>query len=224
VLRVNILFTCLAFVLVFARVRSTPAYLAPEVILHKGHGFEVDWWALGVMLYELAAGYNPFQGVSAPATYSNIVQSSAGGMHFPPTFSQLLCKMVRALLETEPSNRLGTFAADGSGGASAVKAHPWFAAVGSFDFKVHAFHTIHALIILLGEGAQSASLISCSSQGARIGDFRRRCCGVSCPHHISLHVAAQRIVPTLPCTRMRTCRHQQPSTAKRNQDGTANSD
>ena len=157
-LRVTTLLTFLAFVLVFARVRSTPAYLAPEVILHKGHGFEVDWWALGVLLYELTAGYNPFQGVSAPATYSNIVQSSAGGMHLPPSFSQLLCKLVRALLETEPSKRLGTFAADGSGGASAVKAHPWFAAVGSFDFKVrtvHPFHTIHALIaMLLGEGVR----------------------------------------------------------------------
>lgn len=116
--------------------------------MHKGHGFEVDWWALGVLLYELVAGYNPFQGVSAPATYSNIVQSSAGSMHLPPTFPQLLCKMVRALLETEPSKRLGTFGADGSGGASAVKAHPWFAAVGPFDFQVrpvHAFNTICTL-------------------------------------------------------------------------------
>ena len=118
--------------------RSTPAYLAPEVILHRGHGFEVDWWALGVLLYELVAGYNPFQGISAPATYSNIVQSNAGSMHLPATFPQLLCTMVRALLEVEPSKRLGAMSPGGVGlgGAAAVKAHPWFAAIGPFDFEV----------------------------------------------------------------------------------------
>jgi serine/threonine protein kinase len=118
------------------RVHSTPAYLAPEVILHKGHGFAADWWALGVLCYELVAGYNPFQGISAPATYSNIVQSSAGSMHLPPSFPALLCHIVRGLLETEPSKRLGSVAPDGSGGAAAVKAHPWFSALGVFDFEV----------------------------------------------------------------------------------------
>ena len=43
---------------------------------------------------------------------------------------------MRALLETEPSKRLGVSIDPGSGGAAAVKAHPWFAAVGPFDFEV----------------------------------------------------------------------------------------
>ena len=111
-------------------------YMPPEMLLCRPHDQAVDWWALGVLLYELVAGYNPFQGMSAPATYSNIVQSSAGSMHLPPTFPQLLCEMVRALLETEPSKRLGASIDPGSGGAAAVKAHPWFAAVGPFDFEV----------------------------------------------------------------------------------------
>lgn len=106
--------------------------------MHKGHGFAADWWALGVLCYELVAGYNPFQGISAPATYSNIVQSSAGSMHLPPSLPPLLCHIVRGLLETEPSKRLGSIAPDGSGGAAAVKAHPWFSTLGVFDFEVRS--------------------------------------------------------------------------------------
>lgn len=39
---------------------GTPEYLAPEIILSKGYNKAVDWWALGVLVYEMAAGYPPF--------------------------------------------------------------------------------------------------------------------------------------------------------------------
>ena len=39
---------------------GTPEYLAPEIIQSKGHGKAVDWWAIGVLIYEMLAGYPPF--------------------------------------------------------------------------------------------------------------------------------------------------------------------
>ena len=39
---------------------GTPEYLAPEIIQSKGHGRAVDWWALGVLMFEFLTGYPPF--------------------------------------------------------------------------------------------------------------------------------------------------------------------
>ena len=41
---------------------GTPEYLAPEVILGRGYAFTVDWWSLGVLVFEMTAGYAPFTG------------------------------------------------------------------------------------------------------------------------------------------------------------------
>ena len=39
---------------------GTPEYLAPEMLLNKGHGKPVDWWTFGILLYEMIAGIDPF--------------------------------------------------------------------------------------------------------------------------------------------------------------------
>ena len=45
---------------------GTPEYLAPEIISSEGHGLEVDWWALGVLIFELLSGDSPFHDPSTP--------------------------------------------------------------------------------------------------------------------------------------------------------------
>ena len=39
---------------------GTPEYLAPEIVLGRGHNKAVDWWAIGVLVYEMVAGYSPY--------------------------------------------------------------------------------------------------------------------------------------------------------------------
>ncbi|KAL7051464.1 hypothetical protein ACKWTF_004475 [Chironomus riparius] len=58
------------------RILGTPDYLAPELLLMKGHGCEVDWWALGVCLYEFMTGIPPFNDETPIKVFENILQHS----------------------------------------------------------------------------------------------------------------------------------------------------
>ena len=52
---------------------GTPEYLAPEIILVKGYNKAVDWWALGVLIYEMVAGFAPFMADQPIQLYEKIV-------------------------------------------------------------------------------------------------------------------------------------------------------
>lgn len=54
---------------------GTPNYMAPELILHKGHSYGVDWWAIGVLLYELLIGIDPFADEDVMKIYENILKT-----------------------------------------------------------------------------------------------------------------------------------------------------
>ena len=66
---------------------GTPEYLAPELVLARGHNKAVDYWAFGILLYEMEAGYSPFsdpQGMDQVVICKNIVN---GRLTFPRNFN-----------------------------------------------------------------------------------------------------------------------------------------
>eukprot|EP00605_Chrysophyceae_sp_TOSAG23-4_P000233 GSChrysophyteH1.ASY1.ANO1.270.1 assembled CDS len=83
---------------------GTPEYLAPEVIKGEGHGTAVDWWSLGVLIYEMAHGYPPFYGDNPFSVYSKILACS---ISFPRSCPKSTKSIVKAFCNPSRSGRLG---------------------------------------------------------------------------------------------------------------------
>jgi len=98
---------------------GTPEYLAPEIIRSKGHGRGVDWWALGILIYEMAAGFPPFCGDSAMQTYKLILE---GALEFPRSMGHTTKDLVRRLLHPSVTKRLGCL----RNASADVRLHRWF--------------------------------------------------------------------------------------------------
>ena len=100
---------------------GTPDYLAPEIVQQKGHDRGVDYWALGVVAYELVHGVPPFcdEGGQAMKVYKKIVD---GDLVFPDTFSSNLKEFCEGLMTINLGTRLGMLKA----GADDIKRHKWF--------------------------------------------------------------------------------------------------
>lgn len=101
---------------------GTPEYLAPEIILSRGYNKAVDWWALGVLIYEMAAGYPPFYAENPIQIYEKIV---SGHLRFPAHFSSEIKDLLKNLLQVDLTKRIGNL----KNGVSDVKQHKWFSQV-----------------------------------------------------------------------------------------------
>jgi serine/threonine protein kinase len=97
---------------------GTPEYLAPEIVTGAGHDKAVDWWSLGILLYELTVGIPPFYSQNVNEMYNKIQH---GVLRFPPFLSENCKSLIVALLNRDPKKRLGS-----REDVEDVKAHPFF--------------------------------------------------------------------------------------------------
>ncbi|XP_021862980.2 serine/threonine-protein kinase UCNL [Spinacia oleracea] len=96
---------------------GTEEYVSPEVVRGEGHEFGVDWWALGILAYEMLYGRTPFRGKNRKETFRNVLM-------IKPEFigkRTSLTDLIERLLEKDPNKRLGHFR-----GAEEIKEHEFF--------------------------------------------------------------------------------------------------
>lgn len=98
---------------------GTSEYLAPEVILNKGYEKAVDWWSLGILLFEMTAGRSPF---FHRQTLKIFEKASQLKYFMPLKFSPELKDLIRNLLQTDLTKRLGNL----KNGVNDIKDHKWF--------------------------------------------------------------------------------------------------
>ncbi|KAM7018806.1 LOW QUALITY PROTEIN: cGMP-dependent protein kinase 2 [Tautogolabrus adspersus] len=100
---------------------GTPEYVAPEIILNKGHNFSVDFWSLGILVFELLTGSPPFSGSDQMMTYTFILKGIEK-MDFPKKISKRPEDLIRKLCRRNPAERLGNL----KNGITDIKKHRWF--------------------------------------------------------------------------------------------------
>ncbi|KAE8890509.1 hypothetical protein PF003_g25275 [Phytophthora fragariae] len=101
---------------------GTPEYIAPELIRRVPYGKAVDYWSLGVLVFEMLAGYTPFYHANRKRNFQNIVKLP---LRFPSEFSDDARSLLRGLICRNPAKRLGS----GPCGAQEIMDHPFFSTV-----------------------------------------------------------------------------------------------
>ncbi|CAI9613582.1 unnamed protein product [Staurois parvus] len=98
---------------------GTPEFLAPEVLTDTSYTYAVDWWGLGVLIYEMLVGECPFPGDDEEEVFDSIVNEE---VRYPRFLSSEAIKLIRKLLRKTPERRLGA----GIGDAEEIKTQPFY--------------------------------------------------------------------------------------------------
>ncbi|TYH73158.1 hypothetical protein ES332_D05G309000v1 [Gossypium tomentosum] len=101
---------------------GTLEYMAPEIVLGKGHDKAADWWSVGILLYEMLTGKPPFTGGNRQKVQDKIIKEK---IKLPAFLSSEAHSILKGLLQKEASKRLGC----GKGGSEEIKRHKWFKAI-----------------------------------------------------------------------------------------------
>jgi serine/threonine protein kinase len=126
---------------------GTPEYLPPEVLTGKKHNKNVDWWGLGVLIYELTTGVTPFHS----STMESLVRKAEKGVvKFPKHLTEECKDIISQLLQVNPKMRIGASEAD----IEEIKQHKWFAVI---DWDKLMRKEINAVYIPPVEAAETFS-------------------------------------------------------------------
>ncbi|GFZ17496.1 serine/threonine protein kinase 2 [Actinidia rufa] len=101
---------------------GTTEYMAPEILLSKGHNKDADWWSVGILLYEMLTGQPPFTHANRKKLQERIIKEK---VKLPPRLTSEAHSLLKGLLQKEPSKRLGS----GPREADEIKSHKWFRSI-----------------------------------------------------------------------------------------------
>ncbi|CAA7407966.1 unnamed protein product [Spirodela intermedia] len=140
---------------------GTEEYVSPEVIHGDGHEFAVDWWALGILTYEMAYGRTPFRGHNRTETFLNVITREPEFVGKQPSE---LTDLIARLLAKDPARRLGFH-----GGAEEVKAHTFFNGV--------QWNFLPAVIrppFLADDSENQTAALECGGGGFDVRDYYKK--------------------------------------------------
>lgn len=100
---------------------GTPEYVAPEIILNKGHDLSADYWSLGILMFELLTGAPPFSGADPMQTY-NLILRGMDMVEFPRKINKSAQHLIKKLGRDNPAERIG-YQRDG---LRDIKKHKWY--------------------------------------------------------------------------------------------------
>jgi cGMP-dependent protein kinase 2 len=162
---------------------GTPGYVAPEVVLARGYGTSVDWWGLGVLMYVLLTGQQPFSQMvngqpEDPLTVMKRIVDRSWSVSFPVYVSDSAVDVIRKFLERRSVKRLGNLRRR----AEDVFDHPWFTDA-RFDWKGLRDGTLKPKPLALSENFEK-------QRARRIAQLERSLKGAAADARVSEEEAA----------------------------------